>query len=313
LPVAGGCGFVAHHANYFKFVAPFTGTFTIDTCASGADTRMAVLDGCAPGSAVVTCNDNSCGTSSSVVLNATAAQTYYIVIGGSSAGAVLPSPLTVTVTPPPTPDCNAAPAVAFGSSSFTNVAFTGNQTVGTNATGTTTSIIYNTAWSKFTPAVTGAYTFSLCGSVNDTKMALSAVCPGAGTMASIAYNDDNCACSSGCAGNYSSGLNATNTGLPLTQELVAGQTYHLVVGSFSSTSGPVSGSLVIDGPAQPPASCLGDLNLDGVVTGADLGLMLGAWGACPGGTPGCLGDLNLDGVVDGADLGLLLGAWGPCP
>jgi hypothetical protein len=122
------------------------------------------LDGCAPGSAVVTCNDNSCGTSSSVVLNATAAQTYYIVIGGSSAGAVLPSPLTVTVTPPPTPDCNAAPAVAFGSSSFTNVAFTGNQTVGTNATGTTTSIIYNTAWSKFTPAVTGAYTFSLCGS-----------------------------------------------------------------------------------------------------------------------------------------------------
>ena len=313
LPVAGGCGFVAYHANYFKFVAPFTGAFTIDTCASSADTRMAILDGCAAGSAVITCNDNSCGTSSSVVLNATAAQTYYIVIGGSSSGAVLPSPLTVAVTPPPTPDCNAAPAVAFGSSPFTNIAFTGNQTVGTNATGTTTSIIYNTAWSKFTPAVTGAYTFSVCGSVNDTKMALSAVCPGAGTMASIAYNDDNCACTSGCTGAYSSGLNPTNTGLPLTQELVAGQTYHLVIGSFSSTSGAVSGSLVIDGPAQPPASCLGDLNLDGVVTGADLGLLLGAWGACPGGTPGCLGDLNLDGVVTGADLGLLLGAWGPCP
>ena len=313
LPVAGGCGFVAYHANYFKFVAPFSGAFTIDTCASGADTRMAILDGCAAGSTVVTCNDNSCGTSSSVVLNATAAQTYYIVIGGSSSGAVLPSPLTVAVTPPPTPDCNAAPAVAFGSSPFTNIAFTGNQTVGTNATGTTTSIIYNTAWSKFTPAVTGAYTFSVCGSVNDTKMALSAVCPGAGTMASIAYNDDNCACSTGCTGAYSSGLNPTNTGLPLTQELVAGQTYHLVIGSFSSTSGAVSGSLVIDGPAQPPASCLGDLNLDGVVTGADLGLLLGAWGACPGGTPGCLGDLNLDGVVTGADLGLLLGAWGPCP
>jgi hypothetical protein len=314
LPVAGGCGFVAYHANYFKFVAPFTGAFTIDTCASGADTRMAVLDGCAPGSAVVTCNDNSCGTSSSVVLNATAAQTYYIVIGGSSAGAVLPSPITVAVTPPPSPDCAAAPAVAFGSNPFDNVAFTGNQTVGTNATATATTIIYNAAWSKFTPAVTGAYTFSLCGSVNDTKMALSQVCPGAGsTLASIAYNDDNCACSSGCTGAYSSGLNPTNSGLPLTQELVAGQTYHLVVGSYSATSGGVSGSLVIGGPTQPPPSCLGDLNLDGVVTGADLGLMLGAWGACPGGTAGCLGDLNLDGVVNGADLGLLLGAWGPCP
>lgn len=314
LPVAGGCGFVAYHANYFKFVAPFTGAFTIDTCASGADTRMAVLDGCAAGSAVITCNDNSCGTSSSVVLNATAAQTYYIVIGGSSAGAVLPSPLTLAVTPPPTPDCAAAPAVAFGSSPFNNVATVGNQTVGTNATGTTTTIIYNAAWSKFTPAVTGAYTFSVCGSVNDTKMALSQVCPGAGsTLASIAYNDDNCACSTGCTGAYSSGLNPTNTGLPLTQELVAGQTYHLVVGSYSATTGAVNGSLVIDGPAQPPASCLGDLNLDGAVTGADLGLLLGAWGACPGGTPGCLGDLNLDGVVTGADLGLLLGAWGPCP
>ena len=314
LPVAGGCGFVAYHANYFKFVAPFTGAFTIDTCASGADTRMAILNGCAAGSTVITCNDNSCGTSSSVVLNATAAQTYYIVIGGSSSGAVLPSPLTVTVTPPPSPDGAAAPVVAFGSSPFDNAATTGNQTVGTNATATTTSIIYNAAWSKFTPAVTGAYTFSVCGSVNDTKMALSQVCPGAGsTLASIAYNDDNCACSTGCTGNYSSGLNPTNTGLPLTQDLVAGQTYHLVVGSYSATSGAVSGTLVIDGPTQPPPSCLGDLNLDGVVNGADLGLMLGAWGACPGGTPGCLGDLNLDGVVNGADLGLLLGAWGACP
>jgi hypothetical protein len=47
-----------------------------------------------------------------------------------------------------------------------------------------------------------------------------------------------------------------------------------------------------------------DLNGDGVVDGADLGLLLGAWG---GSGPA---DLNGDGVVDGADLGLLLGAWG---
>jgi len=53
-------------------------------------------------------------------------------------------------------------------------------------------------------------------------------------------------------------------------------------------------------------ACPGDLNGDGVVDGADLGLLLGQWG-----TDG-LADLNGDGVVDGADLGLLLGAWGPC-
>lgn len=52
-------------------------------------------------------------------------------------------------------------------------------------------------------------------------------------------------------------------------------------------------------------SCPADLNGDGVVDGADLGIMLGAWG-----TPGA--DLNGDGTTDGADLGIMLGAWGAC-
>jgi len=65
------------------------------------------------------------------------------------------------------------------------------------------------------------------------------------------------------------------------------------------------------GSVAPP--CPADLNHDGVVNGADLGILLGAWGSCPGGTPGCTGDINNDGVVNGADLGILLGAWGNCP
>ena len=54
---------------------------------------------------------------------------------------------------------------------------------------------------------------------------------------------------------------------------------------------------------------LGDINGDNNVDGADLGLLLGAWGPCSA-TP-CVGDFNCDDVVDGADLGLVLGAWGP--
>ena len=50
-----------------------------------------------------------------------------------------------------------------------------------------------------------------------------------------------------------------------------------------------------------------DLNRDGVVDGADLGLLLNAWGPCPEAC--CLGDLTGDGVVDGADLGALLSRW----
>ena len=55
--------------------------------------------------------------------------------------------------------------------------------------------------------------------------------------------------------------------------------------------------------------CLGDLTLDGDVNGADLGILLAAWGACNG---ACAPDLNEDGMVNGADLGLLLGAWHLC-
>jgi len=48
-----------------------------------------------------------------------------------------------------------------------------------------------------------------------------------------------------------------------------------------------------------------DFNGDGLVNGADVGLLLAAWGPCAG----CPEDLNDDGVVNGADLGLLLSEW----
>jgi len=57
----------------------------------------------------------------------------------------------------------------------------------------------------------------------------------------------------------------------------------------------------------PPANCRADLNCDGVVNGADLGILLGAWGRSEGAP-----DIDGSGAVDGGDLGLLLGDWGPC-
>jgi hypothetical protein len=70
-----------------------------------------------------------------------------------------------------------------------------------------------------------------------------------------------------------------------------------------SGSGPLVDMGCYERHAQPPCEPA-DLNCDGSVTGADLGLLLGAWGqAGPG-------DLNADGTVDGADLGALLAAWG---
>jgi uncharacterized protein DUF262 len=54
-----------------------------------------------------------------------------------------------------------------------------------------------------------------------------------------------------------------------------------------------------------------DLNNDGIVNGADLGILLGLWGPCPA-IGVCVGDLGGtgDGFLDGSDLGVLLGEWG---
>ena len=64
----------------------------------------------------------------------------------------------------------------------------------------------------------------------------------------------------------------------------------------------------LGGNSFNPAACdAADLNGDGEVDGADLALVLAAWGQpCLG----CAVDVNGDGEVDGADLALILAGWG---
>ncbi|MDZ4832090.1 MAG: hypothetical protein SGJ09_18090 [Phycisphaerae bacterium] len=52
--------------------------------------------------------------------------------------------------------------------------------------------------------------------------------------------------------------------------------------------------------------CPADLNGDGTVDGADLSILLGAWGSAS------FGDVDCSGGVDGSDLSVLLGSWGSC-
>ena len=54
-----------------------------------------------------------------------------------------------------------------------------------------------------------------------------------------------------------------------------------------------------------PPPPVGDLNGDGKVNGADIGLLLGGWGAAGP------SDLDASGVTDGADLAILLANWRP--
>ena len=65
--------------------------------------------------------------------------------------------------------------------------------------------------------------------------------------------------------------------------------------------------LILQNSGLNPPEIPGDFDGDGVVGGADLGVLLASWGPCP--AP-CPADLNGDGVVGGADIGLLLVNWG---
>jgi len=67
-----------------------------------------------------------------------------------------------------------------------------------------------------------------------------------------------------------------------------------------------AGGLVREGIIRvslPGEDSPADLNGDGVVNGADLAILLGAWGGRG------IADINGDGIVNGADLSILLGAW----
>ena len=53
--------------------------------------------------------------------------------------------------------------------------------------------------------------------------------------------------------------------------------------------------------------CRADVNCDGIVDSADLGLILSGWGSDI-----TQYDIDGDGSVQGGDLGYLLGTWGVC-
>ena len=68
-------------------------------------------------------------------------------------------------------------------------------------------------------------------------------------------------------------------------------------------------SVVLEHYCAPGVACdcFFDLNGDETVDGAELTVVLAAWG-----TSGPEGDINDDGMVDGTDVTLILAAWGPC-
>lgn len=109
--------------------------------------------------------------------------------------------------------------------------------------------------------------------------------------------------------------------------LAFGPDGHLYVGSFGNdrilrydgiTGVPLGvaanlGAMGLDGPLFieffTGPKCKSDLSEDGVVSAADLLILLGAWGP----NAGHPADFDVNGLVAANDLLRLLASWGPCP
>lgn len=82
-----GAGSAINKDVWFRYAADCTGTATISTCGASFDTRIVVYGGSAcptSTSLVRACNDDSCGTASSLTLSVNQDALYYIRVGSKS-------------------------------------------------------------------------------------------------------------------------------------------------------------------------------------------------------------------------------------
>jgi len=194
-------------------------------------------------------------------------------------------------TPPANDECEGAIPLVAGVNIVENInASTGAiQPPDAQCTFFGSSTINNDVWFTYASACDGPVILSLCpgsgGSATfDTKLAVWSG-PDCDNLSIVGCNDDTC-----------------GTRSEVIFDAVCGQVYFIQFGAWAS-QGEGTGELIL--------SCVGetcdnpaDLNGDGVVDGADLTILLAAWG-----TDNTISDLNGDGIVDGADLTILLAAW----
>jgi hypothetical protein len=296
---------------FFEFTPDADGDYTVSTCNTAVfDTRLGIqTDACDP-SSVIACLDDTEGCANfTTTLSATltGGVAYTIVLGGYAAGNAGEATVSITdgsggggggcddytntcanpevVAGYGDYDFNTTCALAAGDRSFDLTGFCDPGEFGDD-------IVHNAFYFEFVATADGDYEFSTCNNAAfDTRLFVSSSCDPSST---IACNDD---------GTDDAGEACTGFTSRIQVTLTAG-TYIVGAGGYAAANAGL-GTLTISGPDGPPP-CSGDLNGDGQVDGADLTILLGAWG-----TAGA--DLNGDGTVDGADLTILLGGWGACP
>jgi hypothetical protein len=195
---------------------------------------------------------------------------------------------------PPNDTCASALPISVGQSiPFSTIRATAGSPALPASCETGTGIAFGTdVWFTYDGERSGAIVASTCGSITDMRIAVyEGTCAGPVLVA----------CGS------SSIVCTPTSGARVQFQAVCGTQYLIRVGGENTAvAGSATLTLASQGPICP-AFCPSDLNRDGSVGGADIGLLLGNWGWFG------LGDLDVNGTVNGADLGILLGDWGACP
>lgn len=163
---------------WYTLSPPVTGSYTISTCtAANFDTVLSVHTACPgqPGSGLIACSDNACGTASSVTLTLAAGTPYRIRVAGKGAapnGQWGDFTILAVQNAPSNDLCGAATTIIEGSVvTGTTAGATGSDLTPGCSDGDTKDL-----WYVFTPQVSGTYLVHTCGSPTATSVSVFDSC-----------------------------------------------------------------------------------------------------------------------------------------
>ncbi len=225
---ASGCSVPVSKDVWFAFQPGISGGWDIRTCGTVQDTVLEVYDAC--GGNLVACDDDSCGTASTLSTSLVSSNSYRIRVcskGAAAAGGAYT--LIVTPTPPANDTC--AGAVVITSVPFTAVTSDCNGPAATNdidvtCNSSTPTQTTSGVWFTYTPAVSGNMALNQT-STNDTVVAVfTGSCAG---LTQVACSDPNA----------------------LSVPVTAGTQYWILVGMWGTTAPTTAYGLTVDLVAPP--------------------------------------------------------------
>ncbi|GAB4142481.1 MAG: hypothetical protein Fur0037_09700 [Planctomycetota bacterium] len=209
------CGTGASADVWFSYTATCAGTLTVDTCSSARtfDTRIEILSGTCQTASSLGCNDDACGTGSSLSVPVAPGQALWIRVGGYDGSQGL-FELNVSCAPA-NDDCGGAiPLVEGANGPF------GNSGASSSAPAWPCGAIGSDVWFSYTAQFTAPVTFRTCSPSRTFDTAIEVFLGSCGALQSLACDDDSC-----------------GTGSSATVNLTQGQVCLIRVGGVQSAQG----------------------------------------------------------------------------